>query len=147
MPDDMRDPAEEGESTPRPEGWQDFEKLLAEIHRKVAPGADVKHDQHIVGRSKRNRQLDITITQNVGLYPTLIVIECRRYRRPVSIDKVEAFATKLEDVGASHGVMVSNAGFDAGAKAVAALKRITLMTYRGATELDWHQATAASAWL
>jgi hypothetical protein len=43
--------------------------------------------------------------------------------------------------------MVSNAGFDAGAKAVAALKRITLMTYRGATELDWHRATAAAAWL
>jgi hypothetical protein len=100
VPDDIPDAAEESESTPTPEGWQDFEKLLAEIHRKVAPGADVKHDQHIIGRSKRNRQLDITITQNVGLYPTLIVIECRKYQRPVSIEKVEAFATKLEDVAA-----------------------------------------------
>ena len=35
-------------------------------------------------------------------------------KQRVTIDKVEAFTAKLSDIGASQGVMVSAAGFDAG---------------------------------
>src|SRR5258705_13226306 len=97
--------------------WKDFELLLAELQKQTAPDADVQHNQLIKGRSGRVRQLDISISQNVGLYPVLVVIECKRYKRPVGIEKVESFVTKLRDVGASHGVMISNTSFDACAKA------------------------------
>jgi hypothetical protein len=50
----------------------------------------------------------------------------------VGIEKVEAFVTKLRDVGASQGVMVSNTGFDAGAKAIAKDNLVTLLSYRQA---------------
>lgn len=132
---------------PKAKPWREFEILLANIHKSLAPGAEVKHDQRVVGRSGRRRQLDIVINQRIGLYPTRIVIECRKYRRPVSIEKVEAFAAKLGDVDASEGVIVSSSGFDAGAKAVVANRRITLLRYREATNLDWNAVTSSDAWV
>lgn len=126
--------------------WRDFEVLLATIHRKLAEGAHVTHNSHVVGRSGRRRQIDILISQTIGLYEARIVVECKRYERRVTIDKVEAFAAKLTDVGASQGVMISGSGFDDGAKAVATQGQITLLTYREATDLDWRQATGVSAW-
>lgn len=127
--------------------WKEFEVLLAELQQQTAPDAHVQHNQRIKGRSGRVRQLDITISQKVGLYPVLIVIECKRYRRLVGIEKVESFVTKLRDVGASHGVMISNTSFDAGAKAIAKDNMVTLLSYREATNLDWQKVFGSEAWL
>jgi Restriction endonuclease len=119
--------------------WKEFESLIADIQAQTAPGAIVKHNQRVLGKSGRRRQLDITISQNIGLYPVLIVIECKHYKHPVSIEKVEAFVTKLRDVSASNGVMISNAGFDDGAKAIAKENHIILISYREAQEVDWRK--------
>lgn len=127
--------------------WKEFELLIARLHETVSPGATVRHNHRLRGKSGRKRQLDVTISQRVGLYDTLIVIECRKYVRPISIEKVESFASKLEDVGATHGVMITNSDFDIGARAVASRKGITLLTYREATEMDWHEATRSDAWV
>jgi hypothetical protein len=81
------------------------------------------------------------------LYQTRIAIECKRYARTVGIDKVEAFATKLGDLGVDQGVMVSATGFNSGAKASARDNRITLLTYREASGLDWAEVTKSGAWL
>jgi hypothetical protein len=43
--------------------------------------------------------------------------------------------------------MVSAAGFDSGARASALDNRITLLTYREATALDWAEVTKSGAWL
>src|SRR5215213_6471237 len=109
--------------------WEEFETLIAELQAQTAPNADVQHNQRVKGRSGRFRQLDITLSQKVGLYPVFIVIECKHYRRRVGIEKVEAFVTKLRDVGASHGVMISNTGFDEGAKSIAKDNLVTLLSY------------------
>ncbi len=126
--------------------WQDFEKLVAEIQRQLAPSAEVRHNEKVRGAAGRLRQLDVTIRQNVGLYPVLIVIECRKYRRPVDIEKVEAFAKKLEDLGSPQGVMISPSGFDAGARAIAKQNFIRLLTYREAEALDWQGLFSSGNW-
>ena len=94
--------------------WKEFESLIAALQKQTAGDATVLHNQRVKGRSGRMRQIDILISQKVGLYPVFIAIECKRHRRPVGIDKEEAFVTKLRDVSASQGVMISNTGFDAG---------------------------------
>jgi hypothetical protein len=127
--------------------WRDFELLLTSIHQKLAPGARVAHNKFLVGRSGRRRQVDILISQMIGLYETRIVVECKRHARLITIDKIEAFAAKLTDLGVDQGVMVSRNGFDAGAKASAQQHRITLLTYREATALDWADVTKAGSWL
>lgn len=121
--------------------------MIAALQKQTAGDATVLHNQRVKGRSGRMRQIDIMISQKVGLYPVTIVIECKRHRRPVGIDKVEAFVTKLRDVGASQGVMISNTGFDAGAKAIAKDNLVTLLLYREAESVDWHSVVGDEAWL
>lgn len=129
------------------EEWKRFEVVIAEIQKQLAPQADVRHNQKVVGQSGRRRQLDVAITQNVGPYPILIVLECRRRARPVGIEGVEGFSRKLKDVRASLGVMVSTAGFAEGAQAIARQDNIMLMTYRQARDADWHALLGEPAWM
>jgi hypothetical protein len=84
--------------------WRDFEVLIAKISSDIAPGATVEHNVKIQGRSGRTRQVDVSIRSTVGLFPIFVAIECRYYRRAVTIDKVEAFVTKLQDISAHQGV-------------------------------------------
>lgn len=127
--------------------WKEFESLIAALQKQTAGDATVLHNQRVKGRSGRMRQIDIMISQKVGLYPVIIVIECKRHRRPVGIDKVEAFVTKLRDVSASQGVMISNTGFDAGARAIAIDNLVTLLSYRETESVDWHSVVGDEAWL
>ena len=65
--------------------WRELEKTVAEIHRQLAPDAEVEHDIKVVGRSGRKRQLDVRITSKIGPYPVNIVLECRKTGRRVGI--------------------------------------------------------------
>lgn len=118
--------------------WKQLELIIVEIQKQLAPNAQVRHNHKVKGRSGRIRKLDVTITQNVGAYPVFIVFDCKhRTTRPVEISDVEAFAVQVEDVNGSLGVMISDSGFDEGAKAIADMKNIVLQTYRKAHETDW----------
>src|SRR5262245_2897849 len=99
--------------------WSEFEELIKCLHEQLAPGGTVRRNDRILGRSGRQRDLDVTIEQSVGLAPILVVVECKQWKRPIEIDKVEAFVTKVRDVRASKGVMISPSGFQEGAKSVA----------------------------
>jgi hypothetical protein len=127
--------------------WKAFEELIALIQKQTAPSATVTHDHRIMGRSGRLRQLDVTLSTRVGLHDVLIAIECKHSRRRVGIESVEAFATKLRDVNASQGAMISEAGFDAGAQAAAGQLNIGLWTYREAVETDWRALLGPAAWM
>jgi hypothetical protein len=119
--------------------WKRLEKIVADIQKTMAPGAKVEHNHYVIGKSGRRRQLDVTISKKIGAVPIFVVIECKRYTRRVGIGLVEQFAKKLEDVRASSGVMISNTGFDAGAKAIATQENILLRTFREAGEIDWNR--------
>jgi hypothetical protein len=128
--------------------WKEFETLILKIQHQLAPDADIRHNHRVLGKDTgRRRQLDITITQNVGAYPIFIVIECKNYgKRPVGIERVEAFAKKLQDVRASLGIMVSSSGFDQGARAVGAASNIKLLAYREAQVTDWNALIDSLNW-
>jgi Restriction endonuclease len=127
--------------------WQQYERLIAKIHRQLAPDAEVTHNRQIMGVSGRRRQIDVLISQEIGNLPIRIVLECKRYTRPVTIDRVEAFVQKLRDIRASLGVMISPQGFDAGARAVAAQKGVILKAFRDAQETDWGQFIEPDNWM
>lgn len=128
--------------------WKKFEHVIAEIHAQLAPEATVHHDYRIIGKSGRRRQLDVTISQKVaGYLPVFIVIECKNYKRPVNMEKIEAFIQKLIDVKATlPGVMISTSGFDKGAKTVAEQNSIILLTYREAQETEWAKLFGPDSW-
>lgn len=129
------------------ERWKQFERLIASIQTALSPDAQVRHNHRVVGVSGRQRQLDVSISKNVGRFPIFIVIECKRYARRVTIDRVESFVGKLRDVKGSLGVMISSSGFDAGSKSVASQKGIVLKTFRQAREVDWKAFLNKENWL
>lgn len=126
--------------------WMAFESLIAEIHRQLAPGGTVIHNSKVRGRSGAMRQLDVAITQTVGLTELLIVIECKKIKRSVGIAHVDALASKVRDVGASKGVLVSTSGFQEGAIGAAKDNNILLLSYREAEGADWDRLLGASSW-
>lgn len=81
--------------------WKTFEKLISTIQQRLAPTAIVRHDHRMRGKSGSLLQLDISITQQVGSFTILVVLECKRYtKRPVLQREVRDFHAKLSDIGA-----------------------------------------------
>lgn len=129
------------------ETWKALESLVYKIQKQTAPDATVIHDHRVVGRSGVTRRLDVTVSKKVGLNRVLIVLECKRWSRPVDMEEVEAFASKLRDVRASVGVMVSARGFTKGARKAAVECAITLQTLREAEESDWQAIVQDQSWM
>lgn len=127
--------------------WELLEIIVADIQKQLAPKAEVRHNHKVVGKSGRKRKLDVTVSQKVGTSPIFIIFDCKWHKRTVKLKDVAAFAEQIDDVAATLGVMVSNIGFDAGARAVARKSNILLQTYRKARETDWNSLLGEQAWV
>ena len=80
---------------------RDLEILVARIQKQLAPNSEVLHDVRLDGRkSKRKRQIDVLVRQNIGQYEIQIVFDCKDYNRPVDVKGVEEFYGLLSDVPA-----------------------------------------------
>lgn len=68
--------------------------------------------------------------ENPALHPSMIIIvECKDYKKPVSVDELEEFHSKLQQIGAdkTKGIMVTRTGaFQKSALSYALAKGITL---------------------
>lgn len=99
----------------KPNPGKQYEKIVADIHRRFSDGGVVTEDELVVGRSGRERQIDVALRTDVAGYPLLVVVECKDYKRRVEIGQVEELIGKINDVNAAKGVLVSDSGFSAGA--------------------------------
>lgn len=119
--------------------WKRFEKLVYEIQKSFSgTTATVTHKDYILGvDSKVEREIDISIKQQVAQFPILVVIECKDYAKPVDVKTVEEFAGLAEDVRANKGVMVSSNGFTPGAISVARNKGIETLCLIDSKGVDW----------
>lgn len=117
--------------------WKKFEKLVAGIHKAKEQGAEVTFDNKIIGkRTGEERQIDVSVRFKHGFYEYLMIIECKDYKKRVSVDKVEALRTKREDIGADKAIMVSPHGFQKGAIKAAKAYDIELFTLQEEVS-DW----------
>jgi hypothetical protein len=92
-----------------------FEKVVANIHREFAGVANVTENEFIQGQSGQLRQIDVALRTLVVGYEVLVIVECKDYKRPVEIGKVDELIGKINDVGAAKGILVSDSGFTGGA--------------------------------
>ena len=111
--------------------WKEFEETVYLLRSKLSPYSDVKFNYKVIGKTTgRSRQIDCAIIENIGGIEIFIALECKELSRPVDIDKVEASVTKLADVQASKGVIVSNMGFTSSARNTAERYSIELHTLK-----------------
>lgn len=119
--------------------WMEFEKKAFEIQKSLSStNSDIRHNDLIYGyESKTDRQVDISIRSKVGAYSILIAVECKDYKKPVDVTDVEAFISKIRDVRAHKGVMISAKGFTEAAQNRAEHNDIDLRQLIDTDSLHW----------
>lgn len=65
-------------------------------------------------------------------------IECKGYKSRVTIEKLDAFHTKLQDTGIDNGIFCALSGYQSGAIDSAKYHNITVLELREPREEDWH---------
>lgn len=122
------------------EDWKRFEHLTQKIQQQLTPDAIVGHNEFVVGKSGARNQLDVTLRSNIGQYKYFCVIECKDWKNKVDIDTVRAFQSKVKDVEAMQGVMVSSQGFTREAYKYAESQNICLYKLVDAESEKWSEA-------
>jgi hypothetical protein len=118
--------------------WKRFEKLAYEIQKEFAGTAQVTLNDSIPGiDSKTKRQIDISIREQIGQYPILVVIDCKDYKEPVDVKAIEEFSTMVRDVRANKSAIVSSNGFTEAALNVAKTYGIDTFRLVDTESVDW----------
>lgn len=94
-----------------------LEEVVEKLH--CFPGVKIEKNRRIKEKqsSGRDREFDLVLTvESMPGYTQKYYIECKNYKKPVGIEKIEAFLGKLTAIGASYneGVFVSALGFKKG---------------------------------
>lgn len=112
-----------------------FETLTHKVFELLSANdsySEVKHDV-MLDSPDGPRQFDVVIRSKVSSLDLLTVIECRDYKKNLSVTHVDGLHSKQLDVKANKAVLVARKGFSNGAKRKAKRLGITLCTVR---ELD-----------
>jgi hypothetical protein len=120
---------------------RDYEKALSEyfLYEFQPPLFEVLHDIKIKGRySGWPRQIDVAI-RRVGEAHPFLIVEAKRRRRKVTVEYLDAFITKLQDIDAKVGIMVASSDFSEPGKRLAKAFNIELfvMPIEQAQEMNW----------
>lgn len=90
-------------------------------------GIQVYHLCEYTGRiSQRKIKVDVSFETHVLGAKVLVLVECKYYKSRVDVGDVEEFYSKLDDIGAHKGIIVTTIGFQDGAVKVAKGRGIAL---------------------
>ncbi len=101
-----------------------YEQFVHDIYTILASDdrfTSVEKDVELIGHDGP-RQIDVLLRSKVANLELLTVIECRDYTKRLDIIHLDAFHSKLVDVKASKGVLVSRKGFSK--KAISKANRV-----------------------
>lgn len=106
--------------------WEKFEDSSHTIVQSLNPQSQVYKNVHIEGKlSKVKRQVDIQLVKPEEY--EFIAFECKDYNKPLDVPIIEAFNTKLQDIGAKKGAIVSNSPYSQASQNMAASLGIDLL--------------------
>ncbi|WKV49537.1 restriction endonuclease [Dickeya fangzhongdai] len=113
------------------ETWQDLESYTHYVYSTLLNPRDngVKVSRDVILKGlKGEYQIDVFYQfENAGVTHR-VAIECKYHKRPLDRDTIMPFCNKITDIGNIIGVIVSNSGYQSGAKEYAEKHGITLLT-------------------
>jgi len=115
-----------------------FEKAIEDIFRimcKGHPDLFIQHNIKLYG-PEGARQFDVVITLKNQKGEFITVIEGKDYTRTVTIELIDAFHSKMGDVKAQNGIVVSKMGFTKKAREKAKRLGVILYSLRNHSEID-----------
>lgn len=90
-----------------------FTRLIQETLKNI-PQTKIYSNYQIKNKSGRKREIDVLIKSRINNLDIIIVIECKDYKRPVPVDKIESFNSKCQRIeGISKKVFVATNGYQA----------------------------------
>lgn len=124
---------------------KDYEEFVGNIYQSLinAEGiSDVKNIQVEVNKKieDRNgilRQFDVYWEFNIGGHTYKTVIECKDYASTVTIDKIDAFIGKTNDIPGLRLIYATKTGYQSGALKKAENHQIDLLIVREGQKEDW----------
>lgn len=117
---------------------QEYERIVADIIRQLETDEKVAvtHHARYRGKSGHVHVTDIAV-QFVKLGVQFIVlVECKYWNRKVGVQEVMVLSSRLNDVGAHKGILVTTEGFQKGAFALAKDRGIALVLCKDAVQYD-----------
>ena len=104
-----------------------YEKKTASIIQKFEPDALIQSGVYIEGKlTKLKREVDVQLVKPDEY--EILMLECKDHQAKIDIKEVEAWTTKLQDLGSKKGAIVSNSGFTKGALQAAKAHKIDLLS-------------------
>ena len=110
---------------------EDYEIFVKEVFEELLEDKSVKvyHLKEYTGKvSKRIIKIDISFETQVLGTQILFLVECKHYKNRIDVGEVEEFYSKLNDIGAHKGIMVTTIGYQEGAIKTAKGRGIALVT-------------------
>ena len=119
-----------------------YELFVKEIYEAIlryegVENIDVQHDIKIKGSSGVERQVDIYWEFKTAGVKYRLIIECKDYKAAIPLEKIDAFHSKVTDIGGAIGVFVSKSGYQRGAVELARKYGIQLREIRVPNDKDW----------
>jgi hypothetical protein len=116
--------------------WSAFEVFIKELHEGDGE-VTVERNVTEVDRYGAKRQTDVKITRRTRFHRFVTLVECKRWKDPVSRDRIDVLAASIEALGAQNGAIFTTTGFEEGAIAYAKGKGIELFLVRDLTPAEW----------
>jgi hypothetical protein len=106
---------------------EEYENFVSQVISSLV-GFQVLEGRTYVGRiSGRKIKVDVSFILRVaGGADVLVLVECKHYKSKVPVDDVEEFHSKIDDIGAHKGILITTIGFQSGALKAAKGRRIAL---------------------
>lgn len=106
--------------------WKDYEETTYKVAKELKPKSAVSKNVRIEGKlSKVKRQVDVKVVDPDEY--DFLAIECKDLSRPVDVPIIEAFNTKLKDIGTTRGAVVANSPYTEGSQNMADALGIDLL--------------------
>ena len=103
--------------------WQGYQEEVAGLFRSL--GLSVATNQRIEG-TRTFHDVDVVVRSKQAGIEQLWLIECKKWNRPISKDKVLTLRTIVDDTGADRGFMMAESGYQSGTLEAANRTNITL---------------------
>lgn len=116
--------------------WASFETFVRDIYEGDGD-VTVQRDVTETDRYGAKRQTDVKITRRSRFHRFTTLVECKRWKEPVSRDRIDVLASSIEALGANNGAIFTTTGFEEGAIAYAKGKGIELFVVRDLTAEEW----------
>lgn len=116
--------------------WKGFEQFIAKMYQE-SENIIVEHDVTLIGKSNAKRQIDVLVTQTTTLHTYKTVIECKRWKKPVTRQVIDVLYATVEDLNASKGVIFTTKGYEEGAIEYAKNKNIDIFLIRDIREEEF----------